>query len=62
MFVASDSRLRRRPVGPVREVDSLTAQVPMPPDRLVGALLGVALIGAASAVIALIVVVVTWWH
>jgi hypothetical protein len=43
------------------EVDSLTERVPMPPARLVGALLGVAVLGAASAVIALLVIVVTWW-
>ncbi len=62
MFLDSDSPSNRRRLLPAREVDPLTERVAMPPERLVGILLGLAVLGATSAVIALLVVVVTWWR
>ncbi len=67
MSVASDAPRRpavmtllNRPTrGPHREVEMLTGQIPVPPRPVLGILLGVALLGAASALVALLVVVVT---
>lgn len=44
--------------GPVREEDALVRSLPPVEDRLVGFVLGVALLGAAIALIALLVVLI----